>query len=330
MADRSPSISANDVPHVKRARVDQCSSKSNGESQNIRIFVAGSSSGSGKSTVSLALLGALLRSKLYTADQLAYIKPATQGIQTTLTAKFCKSMGIACQHVGPVVFYRGFTHAFLEGKTPTSAELLASVEREVERISKDKSITIIDGVGYPAVGSVVGCSNAHIAAVTNASVLVVGKEGVGDAIDSFNLCASYFEAQAVPVIGTIINRISSDNYKRTTTYVPKYFAQFRPRQSVFGFVRECEAMQANHDDYAAPGQTNACHVPLRGPANGTETLFGSDVQACNEVEAELCNSLVSVVLDSGDDVIENILHSAREAQSNRGSCTRTMIDGQYE
>ena len=80
---------------------------------SVRIFVSGSASGAGKSTISLALLGAALESGMYRADELAYIKPATQGVQQTLTAKFCAWHGIACRHVGPVVFFKGFTQARL-------------------------------------------------------------------------------------------------------------------------------------------------------------------------------------------------------------------------
>ena len=40
----------------------------------------------------------------------AYIKPATQGVQPTLTAKYCAAKGVAYRHIGPIVFYRGFTH----------------------------------------------------------------------------------------------------------------------------------------------------------------------------------------------------------------------------
>ena len=45
----------------------------------------------------------------------------------------------------------------------------------------------VSGVGYPAVGSICGISNADAAKALHASVLLVGKSGVGDAVDSFNL-----------------------------------------------------------------------------------------------------------------------------------------------
>ena len=37
-----------------------------------------------------------------------------------------------------------------------------------------KKLVLVDGVGYPAVGSVAGCSNADVAATLGAPVLIVG------------------------------------------------------------------------------------------------------------------------------------------------------------
>ena len=54
------------------------------------------------------LLVALLDSGLKPHD-IAYIKPSTQCVASTLVARFCEDQGIACEHVGPVVYYRGFT-----------------------------------------------------------------------------------------------------------------------------------------------------------------------------------------------------------------------------
>lgn len=71
---------------------------------------------------------------------------------------------------------------------------------------------MVDGVGYPAVGSICGVSNGDVAASLNAPVLLVGKSGVGDAVDSYNLNACFFEARGVRVLGGVFNRISTAGY----------------------------------------------------------------------------------------------------------------------
>lgn len=70
----------------------------------------------------------------------------------------------------------------------------------------------MDGVGYPAVGSICGVSNADVAATLNAPVLLVGKSGVGDAVDSYNLNSCFFEAKGVKVLGGVFNRLSTEGF----------------------------------------------------------------------------------------------------------------------
>lgn len=49
-------------------------------------------------------------------------------------------------------------------------------------------------MGYPSVGSICNLSNADIAHALRTPVLLVGKSGVGDAVDSFNMNARFFES----------------------------------------------------------------------------------------------------------------------------------------
>ncbi len=56
-------------------------------------------------------------------------------------------------------------------------------------------------------------------------VLLVCKPGLGDCIDSYNLCSSYFRANQCKVLGMIVNRISGDGMMKKTRNVHKYFEQ---------------------------------------------------------------------------------------------------------
>jgi len=218
----------------------------------VRVLVAGDKSHAGKSTVSLGLLAALLDSGFH-ASELAYIKPATQCVSSTLTARFCQSKGIAYEHIGPVVFYRGMTRAALDER-PSGAgaeEATAGVTyvtkcaQAVDRISSGKRLTLIDGVGYPSVGSIIGCSSADVAVACRAPVLIVGRPGVGDAVDSFNLCAAFFEAQNIPVLGAIFNKLQPTGFysrDKCDEYIRKYMAARRPRQRVYGLLPAAEAL----------------------------------------------------------------------------------------
>jgi len=231
----------------------------------VRIFVSGDRSQVGKSTVCLGLLGSLLLQLGYKPQELAYIKPATQCEQPQLVEQFCKAHGIPCVPIGPIVYYKGFTRAFLAGETPTSCQLLAQAGHAVDQLSSHKKVMIVDGVGYPSVGSICGTDNCRVSQACGIPipqnepqsqqdgngecdripmpVLMVGKSGVGDAVDSFNINATYFEASGTPVLGAVFNRLPLDGYyslDNCKTAVTAYFEQYKqnPHQQAFGFIPE--------------------------------------------------------------------------------------------
>ena len=254
------------------------------EGSSVRLLVAGDKSSAGKSTVSLGLLAALLESG-FSGSELAYIKPATQCVSSTLTARFCQSHGIAYEHIGPVVFYRGFTRdrldhdlaagesvafaaeAEAEASTAVTDEPLTTrCARAVDRISRGKRLTLIDGVGYPSVGSIVGCSSADVAIACRAPVVIVGRPGVGDAVDSFNLCAAFFEARRVPVLGGIFNKLNPTGFyglDKCNEYVSKYMAHYRPRQRVYG-------MLPKHETLAGAAAEETCGFAFKHPPQPDE------------------------------------------------------------
>ncbi|KAF4047495.1 ATPase family associated domain-containing protein 26 [Phytophthora infestans] len=210
------------------------------EAPPLRLFISGDRAQVGKSTVCLGLVGALLRSG-YAASDIAYIKPATQCEKPQLVTKFCRQQGITCCEVGPILFYKGFTREFLKGETETSAQLLEKAKQKVEEVGKGKKVVVVDGVGYPAVGSICGVSNAHVAKKLKTPVVLVGKKGVGDAVDSFNLNATFFESHGVKVLGGIFNRLPEDGFyslEHCRENVTAYFEQFQSEKRVYGFLPE--------------------------------------------------------------------------------------------
>ncbi|KAL4108581.1 hypothetical protein PRIC1_000295 [Phytophthora ramorum] len=230
----------------------------------LRLFISGDRAQVGKSTVCLGLVGALLQSG-YAANDIAYIKPATQCEKPQLVTKFCRQQGITCCEVGPILFYKGFTREFLKGETDSSAQLLAKAKAKVEEVGRGKKVVVVDGVGYPAVGSICGVSNAHVAKTLETPVILVGKKGVGDAVDSFNLNATFFESHGVKVLGGIFNRLPIDGFyslEHCQENVTAYFEQFQSEKRVYGFLPELTdgghsaliAEKADEDDQNEPVQ----------------------------------------------------------------------------
>lgn len=219
------------------------------------LFIGGDKSAVGKSTTCLALLASLLtggkgsqetqtatqgsNACIYTdvmnfrPEDLAYIKPVTQCEADTTVTRFCNEVGIACVPIGPVVFYKGFTRSFLVGESEYSREeYLQQVCDRVAALCLGKKLVLIDGVGYPSVGSICGLSNAEICCALGQGssaqsqsqsglinkgsppysppVLLVGKPGVGDAVDSYNLNERYFQSFGVRVLGALFNKLNAD------------------------------------------------------------------------------------------------------------------------
>ncbi|CAK4117791.1 unnamed protein product [Aphanomyces euteiches] len=247
-------------PSLSSPSSSQAPSKTS--SRALRLFIGGDKSQVGKSTVCLGLLGSLLELG-YKPSELAYIKPATQCELPQLVSRFCEHYGIDARPIGPVVFYSGFTRSFLEQPNPTQAstDLLAQIVAAVDEISKDKRVVLIDGVGYPSVGSICGISNADVAAALSPiSVVLVGKPGVGDAIDSFNLNATYFASKNVRVLGGIFNRLPTDGFyslENCKLHVSRYFsAMTQGRQKAYGFIPDMPQLKEE-----APPENETSSLP---------------------------------------------------------------------
>uniref|UniRef100_A0A7S2WC98 Uncharacterized protein n=3 Tax=Rhizochromulina marina TaxID=1034831 RepID=A0A7S2WC98_9STRA len=141
----------------------------------------------------------------------------------------------------PLVFYKGFTRSFMEGGQGTSADWISHISAAVEKVSVGKTVVVVDGVGFPGVGSCVGVSNAQVAAAARAPVLVVGKSGVGGAIDAYALNASFFQSAGVPVLGAVFNLGATSGFyhwKACEHSIRQYFSAQRPREDMFGVIPE--------------------------------------------------------------------------------------------
>lgn len=214
----------------------------------IRLFVAGAQTHVGKTSVCLALLAALRKAGLQ-PQELAYIKPATQCEAPDLLSKWCESTGV--EHVAgkeaPLVFYSGFTRSFLANEQGTAEDWRKRIAAHVDRLAEGRRVVVVDGVGFPSVGSIVGVDNADVALAARAPVLLCCKSGVGAAVDSFNLNCSYFQAKGVPVIGAVFNLGDLEGFnswENCSENIQKWFAlQHAARWNFYGVVPIAPALE---------------------------------------------------------------------------------------
>mmetsp|Transcript_6773 Transcript_6773/g.6888 ORF Transcript_6773/g.6888 Transcript_6773/m.6888 type:complete len:556 (-) Transcript_6773:95-1762(-) len=247
--------------------------------ETLTLFLSGDRSSVGKSSICLALLGSLIRLGV-NPHYMAYIKPVTQCEAAQPVTDYCSKVGISHRGVGPVVFFKGFTRAFLNGETDSAEILTKAAVDAVKEISVGKRIVIIDGVGYPSVGSICNLSNADIARAIGCPVLLIGKSGVGDAVDSYNLNARFFESYCVTVLGGIFNKLSLEGFyalEACKKAVCAYFLQHRPGHYPYGFMpilptKESDDIEVNPTPPLRSIEKEATSMPILSPPAQSITI----------------------------------------------------------
>ena len=199
------------------------------------LYIMGSASGVGKSTICKGLLAQLLLDG-YQAKQLAYIKPMTQCIDKQAVTVFCEREHIVHLSIASLVFKTGFSKDFIDGLSNNSAMLLDDILAEIAQVSIGKDIVIVDGIGGPATGSIIGVSNVTIALALNAPVLFVGIAGIGAAIDDTILAVSFMQQHGIQNIALVYNKISPSELISVKHYISKRLTELLPNVPVLDFI----------------------------------------------------------------------------------------------
>eukprot|EP01094_Clydonella_sp_ATCC50884_P009356 TRINITY_DN18881_c0_g1_i1.p1 TRINITY_DN18881_c0_g1~~TRINITY_DN18881_c0_g1_i1.p1 ORF type:complete len:311 (+),score=56.98 TRINITY_DN18881_c0_g1_i1:13-945(+) len=253
------------------------------------LMVAGDKASVGKSSVCIGLLHSLVKAGLPASD-IAYIKPATQCMRVQPVSKYCEANGIAHAARSPLIFYSGFTQEFVNGEAGTSDELMSKIKKAISKVSDGKRLVVVDGVGFPTVGSIVGCSSAQIAAEIGASVIIVspGLTGsLGTAVDSFSLNRAPFDVARIPVIGTVVSKCPQDRADMMQRCVSRWIDLQMTRAAppapfqLFGVIP--------HSDHIA---TLAQKIKDANPENSCQMATATTL-AIDPAEGELIEALCS-------------------------------------
>lgn len=147
------------------------------------IFVAATKQHVGKTTTCLALLSGLQKR----FDKVGFLKPVgQQHVEVTdknhNTLRVDKDVVLIKEHfqldhidyryMSPVIIPRGYTKSYVDGEITLESQK-NEVERAMEHISADSDITLIEGTGHCAVGSIVGLNNAKVASLLGADMVLM-------------------------------------------------------------------------------------------------------------------------------------------------------------
>ena len=172
---------------------------------------------SGKTTFSLGLY------KLFRERQLktAFMKPVGQqtvDVHGQDVDKDSYLMGevYRCREelkdMSPVTVGRGYTEQYIFN--PNKEELRDRILKAFKRITKGKDSIIVEGTGHAGVGSVLDLSNADVARLLGAKVIIVAERGIGRSIDEIMLNKALFDLLQVEVLGVVVNKVLPEKYER--------------------------------------------------------------------------------------------------------------------
>lgn len=188
------------------------------------IYVAASKQHVGKTTSTLGLVSACKKKGI----NVGYCKPVGQesidfnSVQVDKDALLFSDV-MDFELIGnihsPVILGKGATSAFIEN--PENYDYPTQIQYAASIIEPSKELVIYEGTGHPGVGSVVNLSNADVAKMLNAGVVMIVEGGIGSTIDMLSLCVSKFEQKDVPLLGVIINKVRSSKIDKVRYYVGK-------------------------------------------------------------------------------------------------------------
>lgn len=193
---------------------------------NRSLFVAATGQNVGKTTVCLGLVSGFRKR----FQSVGYMKPVGQEHVQTQTGCFVDKDVIifqshfqltdALEQMSPVLFPRGFTRDFLDGKVSYST-LVEKISSAYQAQISKHPVSIIEGTGHTGVGSIVDLNNAQVAALLNCPIVLVASGGLGSSFDELAINYTQCEKYHVPVAGVILNRVLNEKREMILEYMTK-------------------------------------------------------------------------------------------------------------
>ncbi|MBK9150658.1 MAG: AAA family ATPase [Saprospiraceae bacterium] len=189
------------------------------------IFVAATSQHVGKTTSTLGLVSSFMKKGL----KVGYCKPVGQKFLDLQNLRVDKdtilfadliNFDIVPEVHSPVILGPGATEMYLDN--PAQVNLEEILLNAAHELSKNNELVIYEGTGHPGVGSVANVSNAQVARLLNAGVVMVVEGGIGSTIDMLNMTTALFREENVPIIGVIVNKVIPDKMEKVRHYVGRW------------------------------------------------------------------------------------------------------------
>ncbi len=189
-----------------------------------RLFIAATCRNDGKTTLALGLIAAFRKR----FDEVGFIKPIGQryvieeGIKVdedSLLIEILCGIKSRLRDMSPIAVERSFTEKYIMRAKHNI--LIRRIRKAFANVAKAKDIVVIEVTGHAGVGSCFDLSNAYVAKLLDAKVVLISSGGIGRPIDEILLNAALFEKYGVKIAGVIINKVLRDKYDRISEFVRK-------------------------------------------------------------------------------------------------------------
>jgi BioD-like phosphotransacetylase family protein len=175
-----------------------------------RVFIAATRQNDGKTTTSLGLIAALQEF----FPRVGYIKPVGQRFveiedekidEDTVLMDAVYQLNTPLVDMSPIAVEPDFTRKYLQAANNDA--LVKKIQKAFDRVAWEKDFVLCEGSGHAGVGSVFDLSNARVAKLLGAKVIIVSQGGIGKPIDEIALNQALFEKEGVEIIGVILNKV---------------------------------------------------------------------------------------------------------------------------
>ncbi len=194
-----------------------------------RLYIAATSQNDGKTSCSIGLLSSLQAF----APAIGFMKPVGQRYVTVDGADVDEDVVLihritgcdcALKQMNPVAVPQYFTRQYLDDPS-IHPQLEQSIRDAFAGIASQSDLVVIEGTGHAGVGAVFDLSNAQVARLLDARVIIVTLGGIGHPVDEIALNRCLFEREGVEVIGVIANKVLPAKFAQTREYLGKALAR---------------------------------------------------------------------------------------------------------
>lgn len=196
------------------------------------IYIAATLQDCGKTSVTLGLMQ-LLHSR---GLEPGYCKPVGQHYVRYMDKNIDKDSVLMHQvfnlpdepyFLSPIAIERDFTRKFINH--PDVKPLEDEILRCRDELYRRHKMVIFEGTGHAGVGSCFGLSNARVAQLLDAQVVIVTAGGIGKPIDEVALSLSLFREYNVDILGVILNKVLPEKYDMVKETVGRGLKLFKTR-----------------------------------------------------------------------------------------------------